>query len=270
MSWHLIVCCLALLLFCSPCLASELYECHVNISEGVPWTVGDTTYNFADLQVSTLSNLITPPYTVDVGTTPNGSLTSSNGWNSTTQTADGFWDALYINNPVAFGAVYSHHGDQSADISYVDVAGTSCDMGVSSTIEPVGATEAGLSFVSVQNGVLLGNDGQPLTLRGINWFGFEEPGNQMVDGLWFGTDSISKDFATIVYRLQLLGFNAVRLPMNFQNLYNLSPSEVTQACNVDSQRTIADSTKDPSSSVDAGGAPSQIDAPTQTPGQCNG
>ena len=35
------------------------------------------------------------------------------------------------------------------------------------------------------NGQIIGLDGQPLTLWGINWFGFET-GTTMVDGLWAG------------------------------------------------------------------------------------
>lgn len=56
-------------------------------------------------------------------------------------------------------------------------------------------------------------------LQGINWFGFNN-GSTMLDGLW-GQDAFSKDFATVVHRLQLLGFNAVRLPFSFQDLHNL-------------------------------------------------
>lgn len=56
-------------------------------------------------------------------------------------------------------------------------------------------------------------------LQGINWFGFNN-GSTMLDGLW-GQDSLSKDLATVVHRLQLLGFNAVRLPFSFQDLHNL-------------------------------------------------
>lgn len=60
-------------------------------------------------------------------------------------------------------------------------------------------------------------------LQGINWFGFNN-GTTMLDGLW-GQDPISKDFATVVWRLRLLGFNAVRLPFSFQDLHQLSPRD---------------------------------------------
>lgn len=69
------------------------------------------------------------------------------------------------------------------------------------------------SHASVLNCILL-----PY-LQGINWFGFNN-GSTMLDGLW-GQDALSKDFATVVHRLQLLGFNSVRLPFSFQDLHNL-------------------------------------------------
>ncbi len=40
------------------------------------------------------------------------------------------------------------------------------------------------------------------------------------------------DFKTIVFRQQLLGFNAVRLPFTFSNL-NLTPKIWTKACTDD-------------------------------------
>lgn len=40
----------------------------------------------------------------------------------------------------------------------------------------------------------------------------------MVDGLWAGYTSLTKDFSTQIYRMQLLGFNAIRLPFSFKDL----------------------------------------------------
>jgi hypothetical protein len=45
-----------------------------------------------------------------------------------------------------------------------------------------------------------------------------------------GTDSLTLDFATVVYRLQLLGFNAVRLPFSFADLYDTPPKSQTRSC----------------------------------------
>ena len=45
-----------------------------------------------------------------------------------------------------------------------------------------------------------------------------------------GTDSLTLDFATVVYRLQLLGFNAVRLPFSFVDLYDTPPKSQTRSC----------------------------------------
>ena len=45
-----------------------------------------------------------------------------------------------------------------------------------------------------------------------------------------GTDSLTLDFSTVVYRLQLLGFNAVRLPFSFTDLYDTPPKSQTRSC----------------------------------------
>lgn len=68
----------------------------------------------------------------------------------------------------------------------------------------------------VKGNQLVGDQGQPLQLHGINWFGFNNA-QTMVDGLWAGDSSLTKDFSTQVYRMQLLGFNAVRLPFSFKD-----------------------------------------------------
>ena len=45
-----------------------------------------------------------------------------------------------------------------------------------------------------------------------------------------GSDALTMDFATVVHRLQLLGFNAVRLPFSFQNLYDEQPQSQIRNC----------------------------------------
>ena len=52
-------------------------------------------------------------------------------------------------------------------------------------------------------------------LQGLNWFGFETSAT-MVAGLWAGSSSLTQDFKTVVWRMRLLGFNAVRLPFSFE------------------------------------------------------
>lgn len=69
--------------------------------------------------------------------------------------------------------------------------------------------------ISTSNGIFYGTDGQATTLKGINWFGFETSAT-MVAGLWQGPTALSQDFSTVLYRIQLLGFNTIRLPFSFQ------------------------------------------------------
>ena len=37
-----------------------------------------------------------------------------------------------------------------------------------------------------------------------------------MDGLWQGPTALTQDFGIVAYRIQLLGFNAIRLPFSFQ------------------------------------------------------
>jgi len=65
-------------------------------------------------------------------------------------------------------------------------------------------------------GATLTAGGAPITLAGANWFGFEN-GQTFVDGLWAGTGSaLTHDALTVLWRIKLLGFNALRLPFSFK------------------------------------------------------
>ncbi|KIZ06654.1 hypothetical protein MNEG_1306 [Monoraphidium neglectum] len=64
-----------------------------------------------------------------------------------------------------------------------------------------GLSMAAAEKISVKGNQLVNEKGQPLKLRGINYFGFNNG-------------------QTMVYRMQLLGFNAVRLPFSFKD-FNL-------------------------------------------------
>lgn len=79
-----------------------------------------------------------------------------------------------------------------------------------------------ITSLSIQNGEL------STPIRGINWFGFEN-GQTSPDGLWIGGSSIATDMNTVIYRLRLLGFNAVRLPFTFNDL-DLPPLPKENTC----------------------------------------
>jgi hypothetical protein len=89
-------------------------------------------------------------------------------------------------------------------------------------------------------GLVTTTNSTPTALKGFNWFGFET-GDTMVQGLmpnFANPRNFSQvgDFATVVYRQQALGFNAVRLPFRFADLA-LTPKPLAQNCTVN---TIAD------------------------------
>jgi hypothetical protein len=127
-----------------------------------------------------------------------------------------------------------------------------------------------INALTTQGNQIVNSEGTPVEFKGINWFGFNN-GQTMVDGLWAGPDSLSLDFATVVYRMQLLGFNAVRLPFSFSDLYNLSPKNYTQNSPTASQSEIQTSVTDPSVTVPSGDIipPQVYSPPNNVPGIAN-
>ena len=51
-------------------------------------------------------------------------------------------------------------------------------------------------------------------LQAFTWNGFED-GTTWLGGMWSGSTTQQGDFATLVYRAQLYGFNAVRIPFRW-------------------------------------------------------
>ena len=51
-------------------------------------------------------------------------------------------------------------------------------------------------------------------MQAFTWNGFED-GTTWMGGLWAGLSTQQGDFATITYRAQLYGFNAVRIPFRY-------------------------------------------------------
>lgn len=122
---------------------------------------------------------------------------------------------------------------------------------------------------TTQGNQIYDSEGNLVNLKGVNWFGFNNQ-DTMVDGLWGGADSIAFDFATVVYRMQLLGFNAIRLPFSFHDLYNLAPRSYSQTCQIPTQSQIQASVTDPSVSVPVGATiPPMLSPPPRTPGMCD-
>ena len=99
----------------------------------------------------------------------------------------------------------------------------------------------------IRGGRLTDKNGKEIKLKGFNWFGFNN-GQTMMDGLW-SSDALSGDFATVVRRQKLLGFNAVRLPFSFQD-FKLTPrSFVHEGCPLPTDLAIAQSVTKPGSPV---------------------
>lgn len=127
---------------------------------------------------------------------------------------------------------------------------------------------ASLSAMTTQGDKILNSEGTEIELKGVNWFGFNN-GATMVDGLW-SPGGLSSDFATVVYRMQLLGFNAVRLPFSFKDLNNLTPRNLVFEYAIPSLAQIQASVTNPSVSIPSTKTiPPMIASPVRTDGKTN-
>ena len=84
----------------------------------------------------------------------------------------------------------------------------------------------------------------------------------MLDGLW-GHHALSKDFATVVHRLFLLGFNAVRLPFSFQDLHSLPPRDWTSPWERPAEAGLATAVMPPGRQCKHGSPIPQLQSPPQ-------
>ena len=124
--------------------------------------------------------------------------------------------------------------------------------------------------VSINGSQLIGSDGLPFTIVGANWFGFEN-GRTFVDGLWANPwNAVVADFATVAWRIKLMGFNTIRLPFSFQAFWQ-TPSDLRYwTCGTVTDAAVRASVIPPGVSVPANASLWQMPAPiVQTPGVCN-
>eukprot|EP00884_Botryococcus_braunii_P019613 jgi/Botrbrau1/6335/Bobra.0339s0042.1 len=132
-----------------------------------------------------------------------------------------------------------------------------------------------LSALRTQNGRLVDEKGKEVFLHGINYIGFEYA-KTFFDGLTGGRDSLAQDFADVVYRFKLLGFNAVRIPFSFNYIWRLSPDQAggaqKQPCVRLSEEEVAEATVSPTTNLDLldkVSRPSLSVPPSRRKGWCN-
>lgn len=78
---------------------------------------------------------------------------------------------------------------------------------------------------TTSNGQIIDGAGQAVSFQGVNWFGFNT-GNHILHGLW------SADFARMLRQMKSLGFNAVRIPFQFDFVLDpsIKPSGINTSC----------------------------------------
>ena len=82
------------------------------------------------------------------------------------------------------------------------------------------------SAYSVASGRIVDAQGQPVQLRGVNWFGFETS-DHAAHGLW------ARNWKSMINQMRDLGFNAVRLPVCPGTLRGSAPSTINYDLNPD-------------------------------------
>lgn len=119
--------------------------------------------------------------------------------------------------------------------------------GVTDFTLPVGNPPEPVKMVNTKFVGLISN--AEVTMKGVSWFGFEN-GNTMVEGLYGVQDqadpSYISDFADQVYALQLLGFNAIRLPWTKDTIFDTAvPKSLDYGCTLAKDADVVKWATDP-------------------------
>lgn len=111
------------------------------------------------------------------------------------------------------------------------------------------------------------SDGVQVRFHGYNYFGFNN-GQTWVDGSWAGGSAAGTDFRHIVYQVRALGFNAVRLPFIFRDLFDMRPLNRAVPCSAASVSDMRRRTLDPQVSSNRTFPPFFVPVPGPVNGQC--
>ena len=264
------------LLFTCISLKVKAQTCDLDLALGQEWTDESGVKTIAT-QLNFTGDGIPPPWSFELegdfeaGVIPWDWSVTSRSSEKVAGIVPGYWQ--YVNQtPVALGALISFTGDASN--LNVSLNGQECAVNVSEIQlgTPTASVEGSTSPQPMKtlNGQLLGVNGEPVKLVGVNWFGWTNDQTSFFDGLWQGPSSLTLDYATVVYRLQLLGVNAVRIVFSFDNIFNGTPTSLaTSSCPVAQQSDIQKSVTDPSMSVNDGTIPPPTVQPSQPTGTCN-
>lgn len=78
---------------------------------------------------------------------------------------------------------------------------------------------------TTNNGMIVDPNGTAVTFKGVNWFGFNT-GNHVLHGLW------QADFLTMLAQIKSIGFNAVRIPFQFDFVLDptIKPNGISTTC----------------------------------------
>ena len=254
-------------------LKVKAQSCDLNLALGQEWT-DSSGFSTTATQLNFTGAGIPPPWSFELqgefeaDVVPWDWSITSQSENRLAGVVSGYWQ--YVNDtPVTLGALIT--GDTST--LNVSLNGQDCAVNVSEI--PPGSPAASVEGsgtpqpMKTSNGQLIGVNGQAVKLIGVNWFGWTNDQTSFFDGLWQGPSSLTLDYATIVYRLQLLGINAVRIVFSFENIFNGTPVSLASSCPQAQQSDIQKSVTDPSGPITAGTIPAPLVEQSRPAGTCN-
>ena len=253
--------------------------CSVEIALGQSITHDSTRLTATQLNFT--GNSVYVPWNFKINGDFNDSILPWN-WRIVSRSADNvdgivqdYWQSVN-DTPVTLGALIAFT-NETPQVN-VSLNGVDCDVII--TKLEIGSSAASVESASTPqpmktlDGQLLGVDGQPVKLIGVNWFGWtSESGISFFDGLWQGPTSLTLDFATIFYRLRLLGINTVRIVFSFDNIFKGKPTNLARnSCSFAQQSDIQKSVTDPQVSISGRSIPDSFIVNASQPqpaGTCN-
>eukprot|EP00884_Botryococcus_braunii_P018123 jgi/Botrbrau1/4995/Bobra.0396s0021.1 len=177
---------------------------------------------------------------------------------------------------------YSTGAEQEARSITSSAQGTNRTSDNSNNLIQPGASTAGTSggapYLTTVDGPegkrIVDASGTEITLHGVGWYGFNI-GLTISGNLTGGKTAVARDWKQIVYRMKMLGFNAIRLPFSFDDVNGLGqpPINYQGVCAVPSTDAIKETLVPPSYPQSAGplagtSLPSQA-PPAVTGNMCN-
>ena len=192
-------------------------------------------YYVANQVTVTVQDQKTTNQTLSYTAVPSGTVTTTLVGAPAAQESLTFTGAKY-----SFSKTVSNGTTLTLPADTYTVTGTAAGYSVTITPNPIAvtgnsSTPLTATYTAINNssngpfttngGQIIDKNGHAVTFKGVSWFGFNN-GNHVVNGLW------QSDFDTMLGQIKSLGFNAVRLPISFDFIFDptMKPNGISNYC----------------------------------------